>query len=80
MKQTLIRGLLNLLPMALSLWLFWSLFESLDSLGKLLFSLVGMDTVFTGAGFILVTAWYLLPVYCFPSAPSFGSGAGLNGS
>ncbi len=31
MKQTLIRGLLNLLPMALSLWLFWSLFESLST-------------------------------------------------
>ena len=33
MKKTLARGLMNLLPMALSLWLFWSLFVSLDGLG-----------------------------------------------
>ncbi|TVP11941.1 DUF502 domain-containing protein [Shewanella sp. MSW] len=69
MKQTLIRGLLNLLPMALSLWLFWSLFESLDSLGKLLFSLVGMDTVFTGAGFILVTALVFVAGLLFSVSP-----------
>ncbi|GHA99034.1 MULTISPECIES: DUF502 domain-containing protein [Shewanella] len=69
MKQTLIRGLLNLLPMALSLWLFWSLFESLDSLGKLLFSLLGMDTVFTGAGFILVTALVFIAGLLFSVSP-----------
>lgn len=69
MKQTLIRGLLNLLPMALSLWLFWSLFESLDSLGKLLFSLLGMDTMFTGAGFILVTALVFVAGLLFSVSP-----------
>ncbi|MGI2854670.1 DUF502 domain-containing protein [Shewanella algae] len=69
MKQTLIRGLLNLLPMALSLWLFWSLFESLDSLGKLLFSLLGMDTVFIGAGFILVTALVFIAGLLFSVSP-----------
>ncbi|MCE9787849.1 DUF502 domain-containing protein [Shewanella chilikensis] len=69
MKQTLIRGLLNLLPMALSLWLFWSLFESLDSLGKLLFALLGMDTVFTGVGFILVTALVFIAGLLFSVSP-----------
>ena len=69
MKQTLIRGLLNLLPMALSLWLFWSLFESLDSLGKLLFSLLGMDTMFPGAGFILVTALVFVAGLLFSVSP-----------
>ncbi|MGI3003388.1 DUF502 domain-containing protein [Shewanella algae] len=69
MKQTLIRGLLNLLPMALSLWLFWSLFESLDSLGKLLLSLLGMDTMFTGAGFILVTALVFVAGLLFSVSP-----------
>lgn len=54
MKRTLVRGLLNVLPMALSLWLFWSLFASLDELGNLILSLVGLHKAFTGAGFLLV--------------------------
>ncbi|MFM2482148.1 DUF502 domain-containing protein [Celerinatantimonas sp. YJH-8] len=54
MKRTLIRGLLNVLPMALSLWIFWSLFASLDELGNAILSLVGLQKVFTGTGFLLV--------------------------
>ena len=56
MKKTLARGLMNLLPMALSLWLFWSLFVSLDGLGIFILELVGINQHFVGAGFILVVA------------------------
>ncbi|MCE9685030.1 DUF502 domain-containing protein [Shewanella sp. AS16] len=54
MKRTLARGLMNVLPMAISLWLFWSLFVSLDGLGVLLLELLGIDTHVRGEGFILV--------------------------
>lgn len=56
MKTTLTRGLMNVLPMALSLWLFWSLFVSLDELGVLLLELVGLPKLFVGEGFLLVIA------------------------
>lgn len=56
MKKTLARGLMNLLPMALSLWLFWSLFVSLDGLGIFILALVGINQHFVGVGFILVVA------------------------
>ncbi|NMH64491.1 DUF502 domain-containing protein [Shewanella salipaludis] len=54
MKRTLTRGLMNVLPMAISLWLFWSLFVSLDGLGVLLLELLGIDIHVRGEGFILV--------------------------
>lgn len=56
MKNTLARGLMNVLPMALSLWLFWSVFESLDGLGDVLLGLVGITPPFIGVGFTLVVA------------------------
>lgn len=42
--------------MALSLWLFWSLFVSLDGLGIVILELVGINQHFVGAGFMLVVA------------------------
>jgi uncharacterized membrane protein len=69
MKQTLIRGLLNLLPMALSLWLFWSLFASLDELGKLLLTLVHAPSLFPGAGFLLVVALVFIAGLLFSVSP-----------
>ncbi|GGY89191.1 DUF502 domain-containing protein [Shewanella fodinae] len=69
MKQTLIRGLLNLLPMALSLWLFWSLFASLDELGKLLLTLVHAPSLFLGAGFLLVVALVFIAGLLFSVSP-----------
>ncbi|MDF0535086.1 DUF502 domain-containing protein [Shewanella sp. A32] len=69
MKQTLIRGLLNLLPMALSLWLFWSLFASLDELGKLLLTIVHAPSPFPGAGFLLVVALVFIAGLLFSVSP-----------
>ncbi|MGL4476247.1 MAG: DUF502 domain-containing protein [Shewanella sp.] len=68
MKATLTRGLMNVLPMALSLWLFWSLFESLDALGGLLISLAGVKP-FIGTGFILVILLVFIAGLLFSVSP-----------
>jgi uncharacterized membrane protein len=69
MKKTLARGLTNLLPMVLSIWLFWSLFISLDGLGRLLLTLVGVEDVFVGAGFSLVASLVFLAGLLFSVSP-----------
>ncbi|GGB75842.1 DUF502 domain-containing protein [Shewanella inventionis] len=69
MKKTLARGLMNLLPMVLSIWLFWSLFISLDELGKLLLELVGVTPIFIGAGFGLVASLVFVAGLLFSVSP-----------
>ncbi|WP_372004765.1 DUF502 domain-containing protein, partial [Shewanella sp. 10N.286.51.B8] len=69
MKNTLSRGLTNLLPMALSLWLFWSLFISLDGLGHLLLDIVNLENSFVGAGFILVAVLVFISGLLFSFSP-----------
>lgn len=69
MKNTLARGLTNLLPMVLSIWLFWSLFISLDELGQLLFSVLGIANLFVGAGFILVAIIVFIAGLLFSVSP-----------
>ncbi|AZQ10181.1 DUF502 domain-containing protein [Shewanella khirikhana] len=69
MKTTLTRGLMNVLPMALSLWLFWSLFVSLDELGRLLLELVGLPRLFIGEGFMLVIALVFAAGLLFSVSP-----------
>ncbi|MBV7317394.1 DUF502 domain-containing protein [Shewanella sp. NIFS-20-20] len=69
MKTTLTRGLMNVLPMALSLWLFWSLFESLDALGGLLLSLLGIMHPWVGSGFMLVIALVFIAGLLFSVSP-----------
>ncbi|MEH6734388.1 MAG: DUF502 domain-containing protein [Shewanella sp.] len=69
MKNTLARGLTNLLPMVLSIWLFWSLFISLDGLGKLLLDIVGVKSAFVGAGFCLVASLVFVAGLLFSVSP-----------
>jgi uncharacterized membrane protein len=69
MKKTLARGLTNLLPMVLSIWLFWSLFISLDGLGRLLLNLVEVEHAFVGAGFILVASLIFIAGLLFSVSP-----------
>jgi uncharacterized membrane protein len=69
MKNTLARGLTNLLPMVLSIWLFWSLFISLDGLGKLLLDIVGVKAAFVGAGFCLVASLVFVAGLLFSVSP-----------
>ncbi|ARD21828.1 DUF502 domain-containing protein [Shewanella japonica] len=69
MKNTLSRGLTNLLPMVLSLWLFWSLFISLDGLGHFLLDIVELDNAFVGTGFILVAVLVFISGLLFSFSP-----------
>lgn len=69
MKKTLARGLMNVLPMALSLWLFWSVFESLDGLGDALLGLMEITPPFVGVGFILVVAFVFAVGLLFSVSP-----------
>lgn len=69
MKNTLARGLTNLLPMVLSIWLFWSLFISLDGLGRLLLKMVDVDDIFLGAGFALVAILVFVAGLLFSVSP-----------
>jgi uncharacterized membrane protein len=69
MKKTLARGLTNLLPMVLSIWIFWSLFISLDGLGRLLLNLIGVEHAFVGAGFILVASLIFIAGLLFSVSP-----------
>jgi len=69
MKNTLARGLTNLLPMVLSIWLFWSLFISLDGLGRLLLNIFGITQVFVGAGFCLVGSLVFVAGLLFSVSP-----------
>ncbi|MBR9726888.1 DUF502 domain-containing protein [Shewanella intestini] len=69
MKKTLTRGLMNLLPMVLSIWLFWSLFISLDGLGRLLLESLGVKPIFIGAGFTLVAVIIFIAGLLFSVSP-----------
>ena len=55
--------------MVLSIWLFWSLFISLDELGKLLLELVGVTPIFIGAGFGLVASLVFVAGLLFSVSP-----------
>ena len=54
MRKTITRGILRVLPLALSLWLFWSIGDGLNNLGLLLLRLVGIDQPWTGSGVVLI--------------------------
>ncbi|NKF50322.1 DUF502 domain-containing protein [Shewanella sp. WXL01] len=69
MKKTLTRGLMNLLPMVLSIWLFWSLFISLDELGRFLLESLSVTPPFVGAGFTLVALIVFIAGLLFSVSP-----------
>ncbi|WP_408900438.1 DUF502 domain-containing protein [Photobacterium piscicola] len=69
MKKTLLRGLFNVLPLVLSIWLFWSLFESLDEVGNFLFGLVHITELFKGAGFLLILILLFVAGLLFSVSP-----------
>lgn len=56
MKRILLRGTLSLLPLVISIWLFWSIVVTLDNLGRTLLELVGVDSPWPGSGFGLILA------------------------
>lgn len=60
MKRILLRGTLSILPLVISIWLFWSIAVSLDGLGRGLLKLVGLDSLWPGTGFALIVAVILV--------------------
>jgi len=65
----LLRGMLNLLPLVFSLWLFWSVLVSLDSLGISLLKLVGWADPVNGSGFSLIIVIFMLVGLSFSVSP-----------
>ncbi|MFG1498162.1 DUF502 domain-containing protein [Saccharospirillum sp. HFRX-1] len=54
MKRILLRGTLSILPLAISIWLFWSIAVTLDKIGKALLGLFGLDSLWPGVGLALM--------------------------
>lgn len=69
MRRTLLRGILNTLPLVFSLWLFWSILVSLDSLGISLFKLGGWSDPINGSGFTLIILIFMVVGVAFSVSP-----------
>lgn len=69
MQQVLVRGLLRILPLALSLWLVWSVGRALDEVGVKLLNLVGWAQPWQGMGFVLVVVLLLVVGLAFGVRP-----------
>jgi uncharacterized membrane protein len=54
MQKAITRGIVNILPLALSLWLFWSIMVALENIGRTLLGLVGIADPWNGTGFVVV--------------------------
>jgi len=54
MKKVMLRGALNILPLALTIWIFWSISVSLDDFGAALLILVGFSDPWPGVGFFVI--------------------------
>ncbi|WP_236689930.1 DUF502 domain-containing protein [Photobacterium angustum] len=53
----------------MSIWLFWSLFESLDKVGNFLFGLFHITELFKGAGFLLILTLLFIAGLLFSVSP-----------
>lgn len=69
MKKTLIRGMLNTIPLIFTLWLFWSALVSLDQLGSAILMLFGWHQPWVGTGLILVVAIFTAAGVAFSVSP-----------
>ncbi|AJQ93315.1 DUF502 domain-containing protein [Gynuella sunshinyii] len=69
MKKALLRGILNILPLVISIWLFWSIIETLDDLGLSLLQLLGWSTPLPGSGFVLIIGLILTIGVAFSVSP-----------
>lgn len=54
MQKAVTRGIINILPLALSLWLFWSIMIALENIGRTLLNVAGIVNPWNGAGFAMV--------------------------
>jgi uncharacterized membrane protein len=69
MQKAVTRGIVNLLPLALSLWLFWSIMVALENIGSTLLGLVGITSPWNGAGFVVVFGLLLTAGLAFSVSP-----------
>lgn len=69
MRRTITRGILRILPLALSLWLFWSVGDGLNNFGLALLRLVGIDQPWAGSGLVLVLILLLIIGLAFSVSP-----------
>lgn len=60
MKTFLKRGVLTVLPTALSIWIIYALVIALDDLGSQLISSAGMEEPVKGAGFVLILVFLMV--------------------
>ncbi|MFT4675926.1 MAG: putative membrane protein [Reinekea sp.] len=69
MKKTFLRGMLSILPLALSVWLFWSIIVTLDDLGLSFLQLIGWHAAWDGVGFLLIFCLILVVGLAFSVSP-----------
>ncbi len=69
MRKTITRGILRVLPLALSIWLFWSIGDGLNSFGLALLSVIGIHQPWAGSGFVLVLILLLIIGLAFSVSP-----------
>lgn len=69
MRKTITRGVLRILPLALSLWLFWTIGDGLNNFGLALLRLVGISQPWAGSGFVLVLTLLLIIGLAFSVSP-----------
>ena len=69
MKNNLIRGMLNTIPLIFTLWLFWSILVSLDHLGSSMLQLFGWSQPWAGFGFSLIIAIFAVAGLAFSVSP-----------
>ncbi len=69
MKKTILQGILHILPLVLSLWIFWSIIVTLDDFGLSILQLVGINLAWKGIGFILIFAVLLIAGLAFSVSP-----------
>jgi len=69
MRKTITRGILRVLPLALSVWLFWSIGDGLNNVGLVLLRLVGIDQPWAGSGVVLILLLLLVIGLAFSVSP-----------
>jgi len=69
MKKAFLRGVVSILPLALSVWLFWSIIVTLDDLGLSFLQLVGWQAAWDGVGFVLIFCLILFVGLAFSVSP-----------
>ena len=71
MQKVVTRGIVRILPMAASLWIFWSISVGLNDIGLALLRIVGIHQPWQGTGFLVVFGLLLILGLAFAVSPVF---------